>query len=415
MKFNNLEFYPYFAIFAAHLFTHPLKFLSLRGPIIEMKKIFYTLSLLLAAVVVFVSCDEAETGIVFEGSATTDIPRWRSDVSASDQAVISELLGNMVLVEACHFRMGAQSQSIKYANYMSGFVNRDTVWYVAENNTAYQYVWKTQDTLWHNPANYAFTDTLRNKHGKFPYALIYKNANGYKVGPVVETSMPDYFIGKYEITQGEWMAVMHRQPKGNYCILESLSGTAPWYAEIGKGNRVAAYNIWYEDAVAFCDTLSAKTGMQFRLPTEAEWECAARGGKYSHGYKYAGSDTPSEVGWLASNARAQGLGKEDYGIHTVGELLANELGIYDMTGNVAEWVANGYYPYSLQANSNPQGKAVAGDGCDTLVLRGGSWMMEKTLDFCVANRKHSIVSSYSSEQSRQSAFVNCGFRIALSK
>lgn len=381
-----------------------------------MKKIYYTLLSCIALLsMTFVSCEEADPGIQYDEIVLgTGKVSWGSDVSDADKKVIAQLIDNMVKVEACDFYMGAQSQSVKRPGYMAGFSSRDTVWYVADNNTAYQYIWSSCDTLWHNPASYAYADTLKNKHGHFPYAVIYKNTNGYKVGPVVKTSMPDYYIGRYEITQAEWEAVMHRAPKGHYCIIVGQSGK-PWYDEIGKGDRYPAYNIWYEDAVAFCETLSAKTGLSFRLPTEAEWECAARGGKYTRGYKYAGSDTPDDVAWMSSNARVQGLGNDDYGIHPVGELLGNELGIYDMSGNVSEWTGNAYYAYSLTNNSNPAGKEVLNNGQDTLVLRGGSWMMDKSMDFCVANRKHCIMSSYGSEQSRQSAFVNCGFRIAISQ
>jgi len=380
-----------------------------------MKKIFHTLFLLVAASVAVVSCDEADPGLSYQDTASVDAPHWRSDVSAADQAVITGLLDNMVLVEACHFYMGAQSQTTKRPNYTAGFSNRDTIWYVADSNAAYQYIRSSQDTVWHNPAYYSYLDTLKNKHGHFPYAVVYKNVNYDKIGPVVETAMPDYFIGRYEITQAEWEAVMHRAPQGNYSMVVTLSGKAPWYEEIGKGDRYPAYNIWYDDAVAFCDTLSAKTGLKFHLPTEAQWECAARGGKYSHGYKFAGSDTSSDVAWMASNAREQGIGNDDYGIHPVGELAANELGLYDMSGNVSEWVGNAYYEYNLTLNSNPAGKPVLNNGQDTLVQRGGSWVMSRTTDFFVANRKHCIMSHFPTEQSRQEAFVNCGFRIALSK
>lgn len=378
------------------------------------KKIYTIICLAVAFAATWVSCDEAEVGIEYvEMPLSVENIKWRSDVNAEDREVISQLIENMVRVENCKFYMGAQCSALKRPNYMSGFTYRDTVWYEAERDVAYHYNRSKEDTIWYEPASLAFADTLKNKHGNFPYALIYKNQNGYKVGPVVTVSMDDYYIGKYEITQGEWMAVMHRLPTGRYCIVDSLSGTNAWYEPIGKGSRVAAYNIWHEDALAFCDTLSKKTGLSFCLPTEAQWECAARGGRYARGYKYPGAESPSEAGWIWSNARTQGIGNDDYGIHTVGELLPNELGIYDMCGNVSEWVSNGYYAYDLRDNNNPIGKELLNNGTDTLVLRGGSWMQEKVMDFCVSNRKHCIVSSYSSEQSRQSAFVNCGFRIVL--
>jgi len=382
-----------------------------------MKKLFHTLFLMLAVLpLALVSCEDAATGLVYdEMTYPVGNVNWSSDVSAADKAVISQLVDNMVKVEACRFYMGAQSSSVKKANYISGFSSRDTIWYDADRDLGYHVVSrKYQDTVWYDSKLFNFDDTLSNKHGKFPYTLIFKTRSGFKIGPVVTTTMSDYYIGKYEITQAEWNAVMHRHPTGTYCIIDTLSGTSSWYDKIGKGDRVAAYNIWYQDAVDFCETLSAKTGLKFRLPTEAEWECAARGGMYTHGYKFAGADVLDDVAWVSSNARVQGVESENYGIHPVGELLANELGLYDMSGNVSEWVSNGYYAYNNLLNNNPAGKAVLNDGTDTLIVRGGSWMQERLVDFTVSTRKHCIMSSYSSEQSLQSAFVNCGFRVVVS-
>ncbi len=376
------------------------------------RKIFTRCFLALAPMAILtVSCNEAEEGISYK---TTTFPVgevvWRSDVSEQDRAVITNLIDNMVQVEPCQFYMGAQAKTYKRANYFSYFTARDTMW--CRNGQAFTRNLKTADTVYYDAHDFHFVDTLKTKHDTVCYANVYKNG-AFWVGPVIEVSMPEYYIGRYEITQGEWTAVMHREPTGHYCIVEG-EPTAAWHDKIGKGDNVAAYNIWYEDAVAFCDSLNAKTGLQFRLPTEAEWECAARGGRYSRGYKYAGSDSYADVGWGYSNACSQKIGNEDYGIHAGGEKRANELGLYDMSGNVSEWVQNAYYHYAVTDTINPTGKSVHGDGQDTLILRGGSWMQQKYIDFSVANRKHCIMSSYSDEDSRQSAFVNCGFRIAVS-
>ena len=361
--------------------------------------------------VLLASCDDVEEGISYK-KTTFPVGEvvWRSDVSASEQAVISNLINNMVKVEACQFYMGAQAKTYRRANYFGYFSGRDSVF--LRDGKAFTRNLKTADTVFYNPGNFHFIDTIKTKKDTVCYANVYKNGV-FWVGPVIEVSMPDYYIGKYEITQAEWMAVMHREPTGQYCIVEGRSG-ASWYKEIGLGDKVAAYNVWYQDAKDFCDSLNAKTGLRFRLPTEAEWECAARGGKYSRGYRYAGSDSYTEAGWVYSNACAQKIGEEDYGIHAGGEKVANELGIYDMCGNVSEWVLNAYYKYGVLDSINPQGKAPLLDGTDTLILRGGSWMQTKYADFSVANRKHAIMSSYSDESSMQSAFVNCGFRITIS-
>lgn len=359
----------------------------------------------------FTSCDEASEGLTYKTQTFNvgDV-NWSSEVSSADKAVITNLLNNMVKVEACQFFMGSQSRSSSRANFFSGYSYKDTIW--TRDNKAFWRDLKTKDTTFYSVSDFLFADTIKQKHDTVAYTVVYKSESLW-VGPVMEVTMPDYYIGKFEITQGEWMAVMHRAPKGHYCIIEN-NGSEPWYKEIGKGDNVAAYNIWYEDAVDFCQTLSNITGLQFRLPTEAEWECAARGGKYSRGYRYPGSDTSTEVGWTYSTACSQRLGEENYGIHAGGELLGNELGIYDMCGNVSEWVANQYYKYGLTDAVNPQGKAPNNDDTDVLVLRGGSWMQQRTIDFCPGNRERRYMSRYDTEEAKQSAFVNCGFRIAIS-
>ena len=107
--------------------------------------------------------------------------------------------------------------------------------------------------------------------------------------------------------------------------------------------------------------LNSLTGKNFRLPTEAEWEYAARGGNKSLHYKYSGSDNIKNVAWYSSNS--------GYTTHAVGTKTANELGIYDMSGNVEEWCSDWYGGYSAGAQTNPQGPSSGSNR----VLRGGSW------------------------------------------
>jgi len=357
------------------------------------------------------SCDDAEEGIRYNRTVfPVGEAVWRSDVSAEDRAVITNLINKMTKVEKCQFYMGAQSKTSQRANFFSSITYRDSIW--TRNNKAFWRDLKSKDTIWYNVNDFSFIDTVKTKYDTVRYANVYKNGAAW-VGPVIEVSMPDYYIGRFEVTQGEWMAVMHKEPTGHFSILVDAEFNASWYEEFGKGDDIAAYNIWYQDAVDFCDSLKAKTGLNFRLPTEAEWECAARGGMYSHGYKFIGSDEWDEAGWIYSNTAANKLGEEDYGVHKGGEKIANELGIYDMGGNVSEWVANCYYRYGRTDSINPQGKAPSFNDQDTLVLRGGSWMQKKYADFCAGNRKLCIMGSYASEESRQSAFFNCGFRLCI--
>jgi formylglycine-generating enzyme required for sulfatase activity len=331
----------------------------------EMKRQWTVLTALCCTMFLCASCDEDDTIIPQSETFSVGQVHWVSEVTPTQREVISNLIENMVKVEGCDFYMGAQIRSVKYPNYCSAFSKTDTL-------------------NW--------------------------------VGPVLQVTMPDYYIGRYEVTQAEWMAVMDTLPTGNYCKVDTLKGRTAWYAQTGLGDRVAAYNVSFDDACRFVQTLSAKTGLAFRLPTEAEWECAARGGRYTLGYKYSGSDTWSDVAWCYTNAQAPGLGSANYGVHEVGQLPANELGIYDMSGNVSEWVANSYYRYSLEEVINPQGRY----GGDTLILRGGSWVQKNAIDFSVANRKKFIQSSYIREDGSRSesfydAIANTGFRIALSR
>lgn len=355
-----------------------------------MKRNINILATCLTATILFcAACDESDNNVQV---STETFPvgnvTWSGDVTAQEKEVISDLINSMRLVEETYFWMGAQSRSYARPNYVTGYTNKDTIWDAT--------VCELNDTL--------------TRHGeKKPYEVVYYN-NGIAVGPVTQVAMQAYYIGSYEVTQAQWNAVMNRKPTGTYCKVEALKGTDCWFNETGLGDNVAAYNISYDDAVEFCKRLHAKTGLLFRLPTEAEWECAARGGKASRGYKYAGSDEANPVSWNYYNACANGLGSENYGVHAVGEKDPNELGLYDMSGNVSEWVANSYYLYTKNDTQNPQGAAPG----DTLILRGGSWTQTRTMELCTGNRKKFVKSSYS-EQSFLDAIAYCGFRIALSK
>ena len=119
--------------------------------------------------------------------------------------------------------------------------------------------------------------------------------------------------------------------------------------------------ITWNDIQEFISKLNAKTGKTYRLPTEAEWEYAASGGNKSQGYKYSGDNILDNVAWYGGNS----IGKT----HEVGQKKANELGIYDMSGNIWEWCSDWYGNYDASSKTNPQG---ASNG-NRRVLRGGSW------------------------------------------
>jgi formylglycine-generating enzyme required for sulfatase activity len=121
-------------------------------------------------------------------------------------------------------------------------------------------------------------------------------------------------------------------------------------------------NVSWDDVQGFIRKLNSMTGKTYRLPTEAEWEYAARGGKKSRNYTYSGSDDIGAVAWYDGNSGSK--------THEVGKKSPNELGIYDMTGNVWEWCSDGYGPYSGRSSVNPTG---ASSG-QYRVLRGGGWL-----------------------------------------
>jgi formylglycine-generating enzyme required for sulfatase activity len=162
--------------------------------------------------------------------------------------------------------------------------------------------------------------------------------------PVHQVTVSSFRIGKYEITQGQWKAVMGNNP-----------------AYFSKGDNYPVENVSWEDAQEFIRQLNIKTGKNYRLPTEAEWEYAARGGNRSQGYKFSGSNNVNNVAWNAGNSGES--------THPVGTKSPNELGIYDMSGNVWEWCGDWSAPYSASAQTNPTG---ASSG-SYRVLRGGCW------------------------------------------
>ena len=162
--------------------------------------------------------------------------------------------------------------------------------------------------------------------------------------PQHSVTLSDYSIGQTEVTQELWVAVMGENPS------------------LHKGNlQYPVEYVTWTKCQEFISKLNEMTGMHFRLPTEAEWEYAARGGKYSQDYKYAGSNTLAEVAWYNYNSDGQS--------HPVAQLKPNELNLYDMSGNVREWCQDWYAAYTSAAQTNPAGPATG----SFKVYRGGSF------------------------------------------
>lgn len=197
----------------------------------------------------------------------------------------------------------------------------------------------------------------------------------YDENPVHKVTISDYYIGETEVTQELWEAVM---------------GSNPSYFK--GSSQLPVENVSWNDCQEFIKKLNALTGKKFRLPTEAEWEFAARGGTAGKGYKYSGSDNIADVAWYSGNSSSK--------TYEVGTKAPNELGLYDMSGNVWEWCQDWYGSYSSNAQTNPTG---ASSGSDR-VLRGGGY--RSSASACrVSDRSYRITPS-----GRQHYI---GFRLAL--
>ena len=178
--------------------------------------------------------------------------------------------------------------------------------------------------------------------------------------PVHSVTLSDYYICKYEVSQQEWEAVMGKNPSSF------------------QGHDLPVEQVSWEDCQAFIQRLNTLTGLDFKLPTESQWEYAARGGSKSQGTKYSGSNTLSEVGWFWENSGEEILGgewevkkvtKNNCRPHPVGQKRPNELGLYDMSGNVYEWCSDRYGRYRRKSQTDPIGP---GSGSNR-VIRGGCW------------------------------------------
>ena len=191
--------------------------------------------------------------------------------------------------------------------------------------------------------------------------------------PTHRVTLSTYYMGDTEVTQELWQAVMGNNPS-------YFSG----------GQRPVERVSWY-DCQDFIDKLNTLTGRNFRLPTEAEWEFAARGGNKSQGYKYAGSNNIDNIAWYYENSAEM--------THNVAQKSPNELGLYDMSGNVWEWCQDWYGSYSSSGQTNPTGPSSG----TKRVHRGGS----------ISLYPRGCRISYRADNPPSSTYTNLGFRLAL--
>ena len=234
-----------------------------------------------------------------------------------------------------------------------------------------------------NTAKTASEKVVQSGNGSFYFEMVFVQGGTFQMGsndgrsdekPIHSVTLSDFYIGKTEVTQKQWRDIMGNDPSYfkncDNCPVEQVS---------------------WDDIQGFLQKLNQKTGKIYRLPTEAEWEYAARGGNKSKRYTYSGSNNPSDVAWFTVNSRSK--------THPAAQLQPNELGIYDMSGNVYEWCSDWYGNYSSSALNNPQGSSTGA----YRIIRGGSYNF--TAYDCRSTNRYDL--------NPDDRYVTLGFRLVI--
>ena len=235
----------------------------------------------------------------------------------------------------------------------------------------------------HHSSSTSSTVSLSAELNKLINNMVYVSGGTFIMGgdessdqtPTHSVTLSSYYICKYEMTQALWRAVMGSNPSKF------------------KGDNLPVEQVSWNDCQTFINRLNNYTGRNFRLPTEAEWEFAARGGNYSRHYKYSGSNYISDVAWYCDNSGNR--------THPVGTKQANELGLYDMSGNVWEWCSDWFGSYSSYSQNDPNGP----NSGSCRVRRGGCW----------GDNARYCRSSYRSSNAPGVRGGNLGLRLVLSQ
>jgi formylglycine-generating enzyme required for sulfatase activity len=216
-----------------------------------------------------------------------------------------------------------------------------------------QIIWKVLEELEQLIGDRIIFKIVVNDRKSFEPEMVFVGGGFFMMGsikgvdfefPVHQVELSPFFIGKYEVTQAQWFDVMGYLPiKNNKCM------------------KCPIENVSWLEVQLFIEKLNVFTGKNYRLPSEAEWEYAAKGAFYSKNYLYSGANSIDEVAWVYENSKSKS--------HEVGTKMPNELGIYDMSGNVMEWTLDWYSSYSSEAQLNPKGSNY-GKG---KVIRGGGY------------------------------------------
>lgn len=217
-------------------------------------------------------------------------------------------------------------------------------------------------------------DMVYIQGGTFTMGCSNEDICNYGEKPAHSVELSDFYIGKYEVTQLQWELVMGINPSVFYKCYSCPVEYVNWH-----------------DVQKFISKLNLLTGRNFRLPTESEWEYAARGGVKNNSFQYAGGNIIDSLAWYYENNNGK--------THPVGEKEPNELGLYDMSGNVFEWCSDWYGAYTSADKTNPSGSS---EGTER-VARGGCWGSDSI--FCTVSARH----SFSSDNRNNSL----GFRLAL--
>ena len=219
------------------------------------------------------------------------------------------------------------------------------------------------------PTNYPeltnYTDYTETAYG-VDMSMVWVEGGSFDMGsnsgydderPVHRVTLAGYWIGATEVTQAQWESVMGTD-------IRQQRDKAGYSSLYGEGSNYPMYYVNYDEAKEFCRRLSERTGRTYTLPTEAQWEYAARGGRdgVRDNYTYSGSNSIGSVAWYDGNSGNS--------TNPVGRKSPNQLGLYDMSGNLWEWCLDYYGSYSSSSQTNPTGPSSG----DYQVLRGGSWL-----------------------------------------
>lgn len=345
-----------------------------------MKRLLYVLTGLCLLAGVFTGC-EKETekagtikGVVIDEGTGNPISGVTIELQPTGTQVKTDQYGNYTIenLKAGTYTLKAQREG--YIDYM-----QEEIQVIADQTLRLNIKMKDEKKA---EADYTVTilglnmEMVYVEGGEFEMGATEEQGNDVKTDekPVRKVKIDGYHIGRYEVTQVQWKAVMGTEPSAF------------------KGDNLPVENVSWLEAREFCQKLSEETGKKYVLPTEAQWEYAARGGNKSQHYKYTGSNDVDVVAWYKDNSGDK--------TQPVGTKKVNELGIYDMSGNVKEWCSDWYNKYNANDTDNPQGDESG--HVDVRVVRGGDW--GDAAHYCRVSARYKATPLYHSN--------GLGFRVA---